>query len=335
MTPLLTVRGLQVSYGSTMAVRGVDFEVPEGPYGVGLIGESGSGKTTIAKSLLKLITGYDGSVHFDGSDVAALRGSALAAYRRSMQLVFQDGDGALDPRMSVLSAVSEPLAIHRTVPRRQRRDRVVALLEEVGLPAEVLGRYPHQLSGGQRQRVVIARALALEPRLLVLDEPTSALDVTVQERVLQLIEGLRGRRDLAYLLISHNLAVIDRLCESSIVLYDGTVMEQGPTPVLLTKPLHPYTRALRAAVPEVGVQRPPLTRVTTSQASQRTVGCVYADRCPLAVDRCRVEMPVLRTLDGREVACHRAEDSMSLSMAASPDSMHDPIKEGQQVADED
>jgi oligopeptide/dipeptide ABC transporter ATP-binding protein len=313
VNPLLSVRGLKVAYDGTDVVHGVDIDVPEGPYGVGLIGESGSGKTTIARALLKLEPASAGSVTFDGRDVLGMRGSLLSSYRRDVQMVFQDGDGALDPRMSVYSNVSEPFAVHGTVPRKERRNRVGVLLQEVGLPAEVITRYQHQLSGGQRQRVVIARALALQPRLLVLDEPTSALDVTVQELVLQLIERLRAERGLAYLLISHNLAVVDRLCESSVVLYQGVVMERGSTSTLLSRPRHPYTKALRAAVPEIGVKRPPLTRVSTGSSSDRvSVGCRYAARCPLVVERCRVETPLLRPYDGREVACHRAEETGQL-----------------------
>jgi len=315
----MSVAGLRVAYGGADVVHGIDVEVPSGPYGVGLIGESGSGKTTIARALLKLHPVSAGSVTFDGTDVLSMRGSSLSQYRRDVQMVFQDGDGALDPRMSVFSTVSEPFVVHRTVPRAQRRERVAELLDEVGLPIDVIGRYPHQLSGGMRQRVVIARALALTPRLLVLDEPTSALDVTVQERVLQLIERLRDERGLAYLLISHNLAVVDRLCESSIVLYRGQVMERGSTATLLSRPLHPYTRALRSAVPEIGVTRPPLTRISTgSSTSGRSTGCAYAERCPIAVERCRVEPPSLRVVEGRDVACHRAEDSDDLALTVHP-----------------
>jgi len=310
---LLSVRDLRLSYDSTQVVHGVDFEVPQGPYGVGLIGESGSGKTTIARALLLLHPIHRGSVAFEGADVSRLRGSDLKAYRRAVQLVFQDGDGSLDPRMSVGANVGEPLVVHRSVPRAVRRDRVAELLAEVGLPEDMIDRYPHQLSGGQRQRVVIARALALEPKLLILDEPTSALDVTVQERVLKLFERLRIERGLAFVLISHNLAVVDRLCESSVVLYRGSVVERGPTASLLSRPRHPYTRALRAAVPEIGVVRPPLTRIGSgTPPDQADNACPYAARCPLAVDRCRTETPALREVDGREVACHRAEDTIEI-----------------------
>lgn len=312
MSELLTVRDMRLSFGNTEVVHGVDLDVPEGPFGLGIIGESGSGKTTIARALLRLHPVASGSVVFEGQDVLSMSGASLSAFRRDVQLVFQDGDGALDPRMSVRTAVAEPFAIHRTVPRGQRATRVAGLLREVGLPDDVATRYPHQLSGGQRQRVVIARALALEPKLLVLDEPTSALDVTVQERVLQLIESLREKRSLAYVLISHNLAVVDRLCESSIVLYKGVVMERGQTTALLTTPVHPYTQALRAAVPELGVVRPPLTRIATS-ASAPEAGCPYADRCALAVDICRHEVPDLQSVHGRDVACHRADEAADLT----------------------
>lgn len=315
MTDLLQVQQLRLSYGPTEVVKGVDLTVPPGPYGLGVIGESGSGKTTIARALVRLHPVGSGSITFDGDDVTTLAGAKLASYRRAVQLVFQDGDGALDPRMSAFASVSEPLAIHGTVPRRDRKEHVAALLDEVGLPPSVIDRYPHQLSGGQRQRLVIARALALEPQLLVLDEPTSALDVTVQERVLRLVERLREQRALAYVLISHNLAIVDRLCESSIVLYRGAVMERGNTRDLLERPVHPYTQALRAAVPELGVTRKPLTRISAGTATEAESGCVYANRCPLAQEICRTTAPPLRQVEGREVACHRAEEAFAAGVA--------------------
>jgi ABC-type glutathione transport system ATPase component len=248
---MLAVRGLAVAYGSARVVEDVDLDVPEGPYGVGLIGESGSGKTTIARALLRLLPLAAGSVTLDGRDVARLRGEGLRAYRRSVQIVFQDGDAALDPRLRVRASIVEALRTHRIVGRDQERERVERLLAEVDLDPELAGRYPHQLSGGQRQRVGIARALAVEPRLLVLDEPTSALDVTVQARVLDLIARLRETHRLAYLLISHNLAIVDRLCEESLVLQGGRVVERGPTAQVLHAPQHPYTQALRQAVPRI------------------------------------------------------------------------------------
>jgi ABC-type glutathione transport system ATPase component len=249
--PLLRVRGLCVAYGGTRVVHDVDLEVPAGPYGIGLIGESGSGKTTIARALMRLLPIESGSVELDGQDVARLRGWRLLAYRRAVQIVFQDGDAALDPRMRVRSSVIEALRTHHIVPRADERARVDRLLTEVDLEPELADRFPHELSGGQRQRVVIARALAVEPRLIILDEPTSALDVTVQARVLDLIARLRESHQLAYVLISHNLAIVDRLCEESLVLHDGRVVERGPTAQVLGAPQHPYTQKLRSAVPEI------------------------------------------------------------------------------------
>jgi len=251
MKPLLQVDGLRVAYGDREVVHDVSFAVEPGPFGLGLIGESGSGKTTIARALLRLMPVADGRIAFDGTDVTRMRGGALRAYRRSVQVVLQDGSEALDPRMRAGASVAEALAAHDVVPRSRRPGRVAELLSEVGLEAEHARRYPHQLSGGQRQRVIIARALAVEPRLLILDEPTSALDVTVQARILSLIERLRRERGLAYLLISHNLAIVDRLCERCVVLRDGAVVEAGDTAQVLDHPQDPHTRALRAAVPEL------------------------------------------------------------------------------------
>jgi ABC-type glutathione transport system ATPase component len=249
--PLLEARDLRIGYGGREVVHGVSFAVEPGPFGVGLIGESGSGKTTIARAVLRLMPVTGGEVTFEGQPIAALRGGELRAYRRAVQVVLQDGSEALDPRMRVGASIAEALAVHDIVPRAERAGRASDLLEEVGLDPALAGRWPHQLSGGQRQRVSIARALAVEPRLLVLDEPTSALDVTVQARILALIERLRAERGLAYLLITHNLAIVDRLCERCVVLRDGAVVEAGATAQVLDHPRHAHTRALRAAVPEL------------------------------------------------------------------------------------
>jgi ABC-type glutathione transport system ATPase component len=248
---LLACSGLDVRFSDVHAVRDVSLEIPEGPFGVGLIGESGSGKSTIARALLGLTPADAGSVTFGDRDVARLRGAELKAFRRSVQLVMQDGTEALNPRMRLRGSVGEGLTVHDVVPRGERDRRVAELLREVGLDPELGDRYPHELSGGQRQRATIARALAVEPRLLVLDEPTSALDVTVQARILALIKRLREERSLSYLLISHNLAIVDQLCERCLVLHDGAVVESGPTAQVLDAPQHPYTQQLRAAVPEI------------------------------------------------------------------------------------
>jgi ABC-type oligopeptide transport system ATPase subunit len=249
---LLDIDGLVVRFGPVRAVDGVSLRLPPGPYGLALVGESGSGKTTIGRAALRLVRPAGGTIRFDGTDITRLRGRALMGYRRAAQIVFQDPDNSLDPRMRVGASIAEALAAHRIVPRGKLRGQAGTLLAEVGLDPAFVTRYPHQLSGGQRQRVAIARALSVQPRLLVLDEPTSALDVRAQAAILRLIAALRATRDLSYLLITHNFGIVSALCERTAVLYLGRVAETGPTGVLLGRPAHPYTRALRSAVPELG-----------------------------------------------------------------------------------
>jgi len=315
VAPLLEIIDLAVRFGAVRAVEGVSLQLPPGPCGLGLVGESGSGKTTIGRAVLRLVPTAAGQIRFEGMDVAALRGRALKDYRRAAQIVFQDPDNTLDPRMRIGHTVGEALAAHRIVPRRQIRDRAGELLAEVGLDPGFAARYPHQLSGGQRQRVAIARALSVQPRLLVLDEPTSALDVRAQARILELIGQLRQDRRLSYLLITHNFGVVSQLCEQTAVLYLGRVAERGPTNVLLQAPAHPYTKALRSAVPEVEVGARSTRIVLPGEPPDATnppPGCVFHPRCPLAVDRCRTEVPVLRPVgEGRLAACHRAEEVLA------------------------
>jgi oligopeptide transport system ATP-binding protein len=312
---LLEVEDLHVRFGPVLAVDGVSFSVQAGPFGLGLVGESGSGKTTTARALLRLVPVERGSIRLEGRNVLRLRGGELRAYRRTVQIVFQDPTTSLDPRVRVGAAVAEPLRAHGIVPKTDVLGRVEALLAEVGLGDDFAGRYPHQLSGGQRQRVAIARALSVEPRVLVLDEPTSALDVTVQARILEMIAKLRKERGLAYVLVSHNLAVVEQLCEQTAVLYLGKIVEHGPTEELLTRPAHPYTVALRSAVPEIDLasrrSRVVLPGAVPDPASPPP-GCPFHPRCPFAIDRCRVEVPLLRRVErGRTVSCHRAEDVLA------------------------
>jgi oligopeptide/dipeptide ABC transporter ATP-binding protein len=315
MAALLEITDLQVRFGPVRAVDGVSLDVAPGPFGLGLVGESGSGKSTIGRAVLRLVPAAAGQIRFDGTDVAGLRGRELRDYRRAVQIVFQDPDNTLDPRMRVGPAIAEALAAHRVVPRQQAGQRVRELLEEAGLDPGFASRFPHQLSGGQRQRVAIARALSVQPRLLVLDEPTSALDVRAQARILELIGRLRGERRLAYLLITHNLAVVSELCEQTAVLYLGRVAESGPTGELLSSPAHPYTRALRSAVPEIAASARSTRIVLHGEPPDATSppsGCVFHPRCPLAIDRCVVEAPSLRAVaPGRLVACHRAEEVLA------------------------
>jgi peptide/nickel transport system ATP-binding protein len=312
MAALLEVSDLRVNFGPVRAVDGVSVTVPQRRFGLGIVGESGSGKTTLGRAVLRLAAASGGAVIFEGHDILRARGSELKAYRRAVQIVFQDPDNTLDPRMRVGATLAEPLRAHQVTSGSEITRRITALLEEVGLPAEFARRYPHQLSGGQRQRVAIARALSVEPRLLVLDEPTSALDVTAQSRILQLITRLREERELAYMLITHNVAVASHLCESLAVLYLGKVVESGPNRIVLSRPAHPYTVALRSAVPEVD----PASRRTRLRlrgeppnTANPPPGCPFHPRCPLTIEICRTDVPPLREVaPGRLVACHRAEE---------------------------
>jgi peptide/nickel transport system ATP-binding protein len=318
---MLTADNLTIAYGRKTVVHGVSLslspsrEAHAAPGtdpargGVALIGESGSGKTTIARALLGLVKPRAGTVRFQEEDIHKLRRATRAHYRSHVQPVFQDGSEALNPRMTVGASLREALRL-----RRDDGPSVEALLESVGLDHPLAGRHPHQLSGGQRQRVIIARALAVDPKLLVLDEPTSALDVTVQARILDLLADLRTTAGLRYLLITHNLAVVPRLCDTVHVLFAGRVVESGPASDVLTSPAHPYTVALRDAVPRL--TKP--DRDTHSSTAPRpekpdtlaaTSGCPFRHRCPLAFDRCTTETPALRPVTSdRNVACHTAED---------------------------
>jgi peptide/nickel transport system ATP-binding protein len=330
--PLLEIIDLTVRFGPVRAVDGVSLRLAGGPFGLGLVGESGSGKSTIGRAVLRLVTAAGGQIRFEGTDVAALRGSGLKGYRRAAQIVFQDPDTSLDPRIRVGASVAEPLTAHRIIPRRLAACRARELLAEVGLDPDFAARYPHQLSGGQRQRVAIARALSVQPRLLVLDEPTSALDVKAQARILALIARLRADRKLAYLLITHNLGIVSELCEQTAVLYLGRVVESGATSALLGTPAHPYTQALRSAVPEIDIAARSSRVILPGDppdAASPPPGCVFHPRCPLVVDRCRTEVPLLRTAaPGRLVACHRAEEVLAGSARQSLDPGRDGQRQG-------
>ena len=313
--PLLDITDLVVRFGPVRAVDGVSLQLPPGPFGLALVGESGSGKTTIGRAALRLVTAVGGTIRIAGKDVRRLRGRALKEYRRTAQIVFQDPDNSLDPRMRVGTSIAEALTAHRIASRAQARERAGALLAEVGLDPAFVARYPHQLSGGQRQRVAIARALSVQPKLLVLDEPTSALDVRAQAAILRLIGTLRAQRNLSYLLITHNFGIVSELCEQTAVLYLGRVVERGPTGALLDRPAHPYTRALRSAVPELGASTRQARVILPGEPPDATSpppGCVFHPRCPLAIDRCRSEVPVLRPVGpDRMAACHRAEEVLA------------------------
>ena len=297
------------------AVDGVSFEIPAGRT-LALVGETGSGKTTVGRTLLRLVEPTDGRFTFDGVDVFGLGSPELRALRRRMQVIFQDPSGSLNPRMTVGDAVAEPLVIHRLASRAERPARVAELLAEVGLDAGFAPRYPHELSGGQRQRVGIARALALRPQLLICDEPVTALDVSVQAQVLNLLKDLQQAHGLTYLFIAHDLAVVRNVADRVAVMYAGRIVEEAPVDQLYAAPRHPYTRSLLSAVP-VPDPAAPRNRIVLSGDVPSPVsppdGCRFHPRCPhpLKSERCAREVPELRDFGGdQRAACHFGEKPM-------------------------
>lgn len=294
--------------GTVRAVDGVSLEVEAGE-AVGLVGESGCGKTTLGRAVLRLLPPTSGKVLFEGTDLVVLSPRRLRPWRRKFQMIFQDPFSSLNPRLTVGESIGEALDIHRLVPDRgARTDRIRALLESVGLRAEHAGRFPHEFSGGQRQRIGIARALVVEPRLIVCDEPVSALDVSVQAQVINLLQDLQKERGLSLLFISHDLAVVEHLCHRVAVMYLGRLVETGPSRLLTREPLHPYTKALLSAVPVVdpdSKRRRTVLQGDVPSPLHPPPGCPFHPRCPVAEARCREEVPRLRALDdGRRVACH-------------------------------
>jgi oligopeptide/dipeptide ABC transporter ATP-binding protein len=293
--------------GRVHAVDGVSFAIDKGET-LGLVGESGCGKSTLARAILRLIEPTDGSIRLAGHDITRLRKSELRPFRRQMQIIFQDPFSSLDPRMSAGHIVAEPLRVHRILRGKARAERVAELFARVGLRPAQMANYPHQFSGGQRQRIGIARALALSPKLIVADEPVSSLDVSIQAQVLNLMLDLQDELGLAYLFISHNLAVIEHVSHRVAVMYLGRIVEYADKETLFTGPLHPYTELLLAAVP---IPDPAISRNRTAvygdvpSPVNPPAGCHFHDRCPYAVDRCSSESPPLREVSrGHWVACH-------------------------------
>ncbi|NRC53026.1 ABC transporter ATP-binding protein [Mesorhizobium sediminum] len=292
------------------AVDGVTFTIRRGE-SVGLLGESGCGKTSMGRLLLKLEEATGGAIRFDGEKIADLRGQELKRYRSRAQFIFQNPFDAINPRFTIRQTLSEPLE-NAGVPSAEREARIVSVLELVRLPEprQYLDRYPHQLSGGQLQRVVMARALILEPDFVVADEPVSMLDVSVRAGVLNVFRDVRDRLGLTAIYISHDLALVRYVCERTIVMYLGKVMEDGPTEDIVHEPLHPYTKALVAAVPVPDPNQShdalPIGRGAPDPRNPPS-GCVFRDRCPHAFDRCSQEVPELRQTGTRQVACHLFE----------------------------
>jgi peptide/nickel transport system ATP-binding protein len=292
-------------------VEDVSFTVAPGEV-LGLVGESGSGKSTIGRLILRLIDPTGGAIRFDGQDIATLPERRLRFLRAQAQMVFQDPYASLNPRLRVRDIIGEALAAHGLARgSTARRERIAALLEMVGLSPDHMTRFPHEFSGGQRQRIGIARALAVEPRLIVADEPVSALDVSVQAQVLNLMQDLRRRLGLAMLFISHDLDVVELMCDRIAVLYLGRIMEIGSTADICARPRHPYTRALMAASPKAVPGSPKPERLLKGDIPSPIAppsGCVFRTRCPIAIPDCAREVPAFRDFgEGHRVACIRAD----------------------------
>ena len=317
--PILQVRNLTRHYevsqgllrpkGIVRALNGVGFDLHRGKT-LAVVGESGCGKSTLARQLTLIEQPSDGHIILNGVDVARARGAEHQALRRKVQMVFQNPYASLNPRQKIARQLEEPLVINTRQPATEREARVTEMLAVVGLRPEYAHRYPHMFSGGQRQRIAIARAMMLKPDILVADEPTSALDVSIQAQVLNLFMDLQQELQTAYVFISHNLAVVQHVADDVMVMYLGRAVETGPKKTIFSRPLHPYTRALLSASPSLHTRnRREVIRIQGEPPNplHPPGGCAFHKRCPHAVEQCRQAIPELRLLEGRQVACHRAE----------------------------
>ena len=322
---LLEINNLHVGFHLSrgrklMALKGVSLTVEKGE-SVGLVGESGCGKSTLACAVLRLVTPSGGTIFYAGSDVLSLRGRGLFKFRGKMQMVFQDPYGSLNPRLSVGSAIAECLAVHNIGSRNERQSKVAELLQTVGLESGHAARYPHEFSGGQRQRIGVARALAVNPEFIIADEPVSALDVSIQAQILNLLKDLQEKKKFSFLFIAHDLAVVRYMCTRVYVMYLGEIMETGPITGVYSRPAHPYTRALLAAVPDIErIRVPPAADAKKSVLAGEEPslltnigGCPFHPRCPFARPVCREKTSEIKEVAaGHFSRCHFAGEIQSL-----------------------
>lgn len=291
--------------GWLKAVDGIDFSLKDGLV-FALVGESGSGKSTVARLILRLIPPTSGKISFQGTDIQTLKGESLLQFRRSVQIIFQDPFASLNPRMTVFNTVSEPLKIHKIVEKADLKDKIVSLLNNVGLQSDVLYRYPHEFSGGQRQRICIARALAVSPKVLIADEPLSALDVSIQAQILNILQELQKKSNISFLFISHDLRVVQYFSDEIAVMYLGKIVEYAKTEELFQNPLHPYTIELLSSAPKIksdGRKREILKGDVPSPIDIPP-GCPFHPRCPKRFDPCDKIVPELKEIKDRLVSCH-------------------------------
>jgi len=308
--PVNISSGLWPKSGLVKAVDGVSFSIPKGGT-FGLVGESGCGKTTLAKLILLLESPTSGSMVFQGKDLAKMTRKEVKEYRRQAQAVFQDPYSSLDPRMKVGSILKEPIRAHNTMSRKEMKDRISEILEIVKLPQGSDQFYPHEFSGGQRQRIAVARALVLNSKFIVLDEPVSALDVSIRSQILNLLADIQKQFDLTYLVIAHDLALVEHVSSEVGVMYLGNIVEKGPASKVFSESLHPYTKALLAAIPRPDPEYPKAKALITGEIASPLnppSGCKFRPRCPDAMEICEKSMPMLTsTAPDHEVACYLYE----------------------------
>ena len=305
--PVNISSGLWPKKGLVKAVDGVSFSIPKGST-FGLVGESGCGKTTLAKLILLLEKPTSGSMLFQGDDLTTMSRKEIREYRRQAQAVFQDPYSSLDPRMKVGSILREPIRAHKAMPRAKAKERINEILEIVKLPKGSDQFYPHEFSGGQRQRIAVARALVLNSKFIVLDEPVSALDVSIRSQILNLLADIQQQFDLTYLVIAHDLALVEHVSSEVGVMYLGNIVEKGPAAKVFSESLHPYTKALLAAIPRPDPDYPKAKALITGEIASPLnppAGCKFRPRCPDAMEVCETTMPVLKPMaENHEVACY-------------------------------